>query len=102
MSDALLTPDILNDIKDNSIFSEIFITSASDKDFMETFNKIANTNVNFNSQPKDPISYLVDDATGFDGVLAKPEDMEKLVYLVYKFIYIQLKKDPKNFGTSQE
>lgn len=91
MQEQLITPEILLEITDNPDFELIFAESVSDKAFLETFNKLTNANVNFNAIPKNAISYLVDQATGFDGVVASPEDMEKLVYLVYRVVYLPLK-----------
>lgn len=91
MTDILITPDILLEITDNPAFEFIFSESVADKSFLETFNKLTDANISFNSKPKDAISYLVDQATGFDGVVCSPKDMEKLVYFVYRSVYLPMK-----------
>lgn len=90
MQEQLITPEILLEITDNPDFELIFAESVSDKSFLETFNKLTNANVSFNAKPKNAISYLIDQATGFDGVVASPEDMDKLVYLVYRIVYLPM------------
>jgi hypothetical protein len=95
MPEKLITPDILLEITDNPAFESIFSESAADQDFLETFNKLTNANISFSSKPKDAISYLVDQATGFDGVVCNPQEMEKLVYLVYRSVYLPMKASYK-------
>ncbi|EOZ8645419.1 hypothetical protein ACQWTT_001170 [Acinetobacter baumannii] len=88
MSEKLITPQILAEIADNPAFELIFSECVADQTFMETFNRLTNSSINFQAKAKDAISLLIDQATGFDGVLVKPEEMEKLIYLIFRSVYL--------------
>lgn len=90
MSEKLITSKILAEITDNPAFELIFTECVADPSFMETFNRLTGSNINFQAKPKDAISFLIDQATGFDGIIVKPEEMEKLVYLIFRTAYLPL------------
>lgn len=89
--DVILTKEILNEIQDNLAFRHQFVACASNPELVKEFNRLNHTNLKFDAAVNTSgILGAIDQATGFNGIIAEENDLRLFIHFVYDGIYLRM------------
>lgn len=89
--DDILTEEILNEIQDNLSFRHQLLACASNPELVKEFNRLSHTNLKFDAAVNTSgILGAIDQATGFNGIIAEEKDLRLFIHFVYEGIYLKM------------